>query len=128
LVLGGAAPGVDSLFLMDMVRMDESDWQNLGEWRGVRTARYTYARQVTEGEPRPWLLYDNQTDPYQLHNLVDDPAHDAVCSELDAAVDAWQVRAHDAGVPGAALMRQLGLVELWNEREQLQHPHAPQLI
>lgn len=36
-------------------------------WRGVRTSRYTYARRL-DG---PWLLFDNETDPYQLHNLVD---------------------------------------------------------
>ena len=38
---GAAAPAREALFLMDMARMDESDWQNLGEWRGVRTPRYT---------------------------------------------------------------------------------------
>ncbi|HXF63023.1 MAG TPA: sulfatase/phosphatase domain-containing protein [Caldilineaceae bacterium] len=128
LMLGGAQPSVESLFLMDMVRMDESDIQNLGEWRGVRTPRYTYARQVTASSPRPWLLYDNEADPYQLTNLVDDPSCAQVRAALDAEVDAWQARVGDPGLPGADLMRQLGLVELWNERERLQHPHAPQLI
>lgn len=129
---GDAAPAVESLFLMDMARMDESDWQNLGEWRGVRTPRYTYARTVHEqaGMPtsQPWLLYDNDADPYQLVNLVDDPDHADLRRRLDAQVDEWQAVAGDPGLPGFTLMRQLGLTELWNERERLQHPHAPQLI
>ncbi len=41
------------------------------EYRGVRTRRHTYTR-ILEG---PWHLYDNDDDPYQLTNLVDDPAH-----------------------------------------------------
>jgi arylsulfatase A-like enzyme len=35
-------------------------------FRGIRTSRYTYVRS-SEG---PWLLYDNQVDPYQMKNLV----------------------------------------------------------
>jgi hypothetical protein len=36
------------------------------EYRGVRTPRSTYVRDLHG----PWLLFDNQADPYQLHNLV----------------------------------------------------------
>lgn len=125
---GDTAPPVESLFLMDMVRMDESHWQNLGEWRGVRTSRYTYARQVTEAGAQPWLLYDNEADPYQLHNLVSDPDQAALRAALDAAIDVWQARAGDPAIPGDELMRRLDLVELWNERERQLHPHEPQLI
>jgi arylsulfatase A-like enzyme len=39
-------------------------------WRGVRTARYMYARYRS----RPWVLYDLEKDPYQMNNLVDDAA------------------------------------------------------
>jgi arylsulfatase A-like enzyme len=31
----------------------------------------------------PWLLYDLQQDPYELHNLVNDAAHAADLQELD---------------------------------------------
>ncbi len=44
--------------------------QGLPAYRGVRTLRYTYVRS-TRG---PWLLYDNETDPYQVHNLCGDRA------------------------------------------------------
>lgn len=49
------------------------EWNFLGggkEYRAIRTERYTYARDLRG----PWLLYDNLNDPYQQHNIVDDPA------------------------------------------------------
>ena len=49
------------------------------EYRGLRTARYTYCRTL-EG---PWLLYDNESDPYQLKNLVDRPDYAETQTHLD---------------------------------------------
>ena len=49
------------------------------EYRGIRTARYTYCRSL-DG---PWLLFDNEADPYQLENLADRPQ----CAELQAGLD-----------------------------------------
>jgi arylsulfatase A-like enzyme len=54
------------------------------EFRGLRTTRYTYVRTI-EG---PWLLYDNQTDPFQLTNLVNSPAQKAVQDKLDKELNA----------------------------------------
>lgn len=50
------------------------------EYRGIRTARYTYCRSLRG----PWLLYDNLNDPYQLRNLADSPEHESLRTELDA--------------------------------------------
>ena len=50
------------------------------EYRGIRTARYTYCRTL-DG---PWLLYDNDADPYQLVNLVDQPEYAGIQAELEA--------------------------------------------
>ena len=36
------------------------------EYRGVRTTRYTYCRDLNG----PWLLYDNDSDPFQLNNRM----------------------------------------------------------
>lgn len=41
------------------------------EYRGVITDRYTYVRTID----KPWLLYDNKSDPYQMANLIDLPEH-----------------------------------------------------
>jgi arylsulfatase A-like enzyme len=50
------------------------------EYRGIRTRRYTYARDLAG----PWLLFDNQTDPFQMQNLVNQPSHRGLQNELEA--------------------------------------------
>jgi arylsulfatase A-like enzyme len=61
------------------------------EYRGVRTARHTYAKTL-DG---PWLLFDNEADPYQQRNLVDDPAYASLRDELDGKTNALLERAGD---------------------------------
>jgi arylsulfatase A-like enzyme len=48
-------------------------------WRGLRTARYTYAC-YADG---PWLLFDNEQDPWQMRNLVYEPQHAELARQLD---------------------------------------------
>jgi len=54
------------------------------EYRGIRTERYTYCRTL-QG---PWLLYDNDTDPWQLDNLANRPSAAELQAELDALLQA----------------------------------------
>ena len=83
-------------------------WSAVGhggrEYRGLRTQRYTYTRTLHG----PWLLYDNQADPYQLENLVDQPEHAETVRELDA----WLQRRLDASgdefLPSAEYIRRWG--------------------
>jgi arylsulfatase A-like enzyme len=49
------------------------------EYRGVRTGRFTYVRSLAG----PWLLYDNDADPYQLINLVGWSDYATAQSRLD---------------------------------------------
>jgi arylsulfatase A-like enzyme len=42
-------------------------------WRGVRTSRYKYTVLGDAHGGKPWQFFDLQTDPYEMHNLVDDP-------------------------------------------------------
>ena len=56
----------------------------LEEYRAVRTRRHTYVRNLAG----PWLLFDNEADPYQMRNLVAEPAHAALRQELDARLQA----------------------------------------
>ncbi|OYW74153.1 MAG: hypothetical protein B7Z37_18840 [Verrucomicrobia bacterium 12-59-8] len=42
-------------------------------------------------------LYDLQNDPFELHNLVDDPAHHATLGHLRQQLDAWISETHDQG-------------------------------
>jgi arylsulfatase A-like enzyme len=68
------------------------------EYRGVRTLRYTYVRSL-DG---PWLLYDNQTDPQQLDNLVGEPSHQELQKELDAVLRRKLDETGDKFLPGNA--------------------------
>jgi hypothetical protein len=52
------------------------------EYRAVRTARYTYARDLKG----PWLLFDNEKDPYQLDNLVGKAEHAALQAEMEGVL------------------------------------------
>jgi len=49
------------------------------EYRGIRTRRYTYVRELRG----PWLLYDNKKDPYQLNNLCNKAESTALQNRLD---------------------------------------------
>lgn len=49
-------------------------------FRGIRTSRYTYVRD-SDG---PWLMYDNQADPYQMKNLIGDVDHVELQRQLEA--------------------------------------------
>lgn len=76
------------------------------EYRGVRTARHTYVRDLTE----PWLLYDNISDPYQMDNMVGRSDAKELQSELDYKLTNLLQRYGDTFLPGDEYLRQWGYV------------------
>ena len=74
------------------------------EYRGVRTRRYTYVRDLKG----PWLLFDNKTDPYQRKNLVNEPSHAALRKELDAMLQEKLKETNDEFRPGPYYLRKWG--------------------
>jgi len=77
---GGHDPSDGAAFLQCVLPFGQ--WvRRLGgrEYRGLRTDRYTYVRSL-DG---PWLLYDNESDPFQRHNLIDDVLHAGLRDDLD---------------------------------------------
>lgn len=64
---------------------------NLPSFRGARTDTHTYA----VAETGRWCLYDNVADPFQVNNLVRDPAQAALMDRLDTAIAAWLKAAGD---------------------------------
>jgi arylsulfatase A-like enzyme len=72
------------------------------EYRGLRSDRYTYVRDL-QG---PWMLYDRQADPYQLHNLVDTPAYAEVRAALNAQLQGKLAALDDEFRPGMEYIRQ----------------------
>jgi arylsulfatase A-like enzyme len=74
------------------------------EYRGVRTARYTYVCDRSG----PWLLYDNQTDPFQQHNLISDNNLSDVRRELHAETQRLMAAGGDEFAPGMDYVRRWG--------------------
>jgi arylsulfatase A-like enzyme len=66
------------------------------EYRGVRTARHTYVRDLSG----PWLLFDNEADPYQMTNLVNKPENAKLQAELDALLTKKLKERGDDFLPG----------------------------
>jgi len=66
------------------------------QWRGVRTARFTWAKAGPRGAMTPWLLYDNEKDPLQLHNLITDAGYAQTIRELDGRLATWLQRVGEA--------------------------------
>ena len=74
------------------------------EYRGVRTKRYTYARDLKGS----WLLYDNQKDPYQESNLVGNPAFSQLQEKLDRQLQKLLNETGDKFLSGPELIRRCG--------------------
>jgi arylsulfatase A-like enzyme len=104
----------EALFIANYFVSDEAVQQAMPEWRGVRTARYTYAERVGR---LPWLLFDNLADPYQEHNLVGDPSNAQVEEMLRQALSACLARAEDPFLPEQQMVDHLGLTEAWKQRQ-----------
>jgi arylsulfatase A-like enzyme len=77
------------------------------EYRGIRTNRYTYVRDLNG----PWLLYDNDSDPYQLNNLIKEEFNFELIQELDTDLSKKLIQHDDALVPGIALLEKFGYAD-----------------
>ncbi len=74
------------------------------EYRGVRTRRHTYVRDL-DG---PWLLFDNERDPYQMHNLVGDETHAELQAELNGLLDRKLRQRGEEFLPAEAYLERWG--------------------
>ena len=80
-VLRGEAAlrGDEAALLNASVASTELVRNDMSPYRGLRSARYSYVRNL-EG---PWLFYDNVADPYQKHNLIGSAEHAGLQADLD---------------------------------------------
>jgi len=90
-------------------------------WRGVRTKTHTYARLEDGG---PWILYDNKSDPYQMKNLVNDPAHKKLQDEMEAKMQTLLKKAHDP-FDSTQIAKEIAKKSKTNLKVQPQKPPAP---
>ena len=79
--------GSDSVYLQNLAH----GWPNrdgwVGRWRGVRTARWTYARWFAS-ERGPWL-FDRQEDPLEMVNLANSADARTALEEMEARLHRW---------------------------------------
>ncbi|HYW79816.1 MAG TPA: sulfatase [Thermoguttaceae bacterium] len=104
-IRGGKSPG-DGAAVVTCV-------QPFGQWtrrqggrecRGLRTDRYTYVRSL-DG---PWLLFDNEKDPYQMTNVCNLPEYAEVQARLDKQLMAKLTQQGDEFLPGPVYLERWG--------------------
>ena len=102
LIRGGAEPAAEAAaFLSLPVPITEARRYGFAEYRGLRTARYTYVRSIHG----PWLLYDNERDPFQMHNLCGKAEQAELQARLDRALDTELRRRKDQFLPAAEYVK-----------------------
>jgi arylsulfatase A-like enzyme len=94
----------------------ELRFNGMHAWRGLRTLRYTYVRN-TEG---PWLLYDNDADPYQKRNRIGDPEHRTLVEKLDRRLSDRLTERGDEFLSSAATLTRAGLAHYREAHSPLQ--------
>lgn len=113
----------ESALLAHYLAGDKAAVQGMPEWRGVRTHQHTYVERAdgAEHEPGrgiPWLLFDNDADPYQQANLVEQAQSAPIAMAMRARLAAWLSRTNDSFRDGAGTLAEAGLTEVWEERQR----------
>jgi len=79
-------------------------WAFGREYRGIRTRRYTYVRDLRGS----WLLYDNENDPYQLDNLANKPEYVDLETKLDKILKRKLKETNDEFLNGEEYIKKWG--------------------
>lgn len=115
----GSRPG--SALLSLPVPVWEARRYGFAEYRGLRSERYTYVRSIHG----PWLLYDNQRDPYQMHNLCGKAEHAGLQRQLDNSLTARLREVHDDFLPAAAYIEKIGVGHYKEVTMPVGHTRSP---
>jgi arylsulfatase A-like enzyme len=101
-ITGATMPGMETAALVNLpVPITEARRYGFAEYRGLRTEQYTYVRSIHG----PWLLYDNRSDPYQVHNLCGRGEARELQNKLDTALDSKLKAVKDDFLPAADYVR-----------------------
>jgi arylsulfatase A-like enzyme len=105
-IAGSARPPSDAAAFLNLpAPITEARRYGFAEYRGLRTGRYTYVRSIRG----PWLLYDNERDPFQMNNLCNKDEHRNLRSRLDRSLDSTLRRRKDEFLPAAEYLKRAGL-------------------
>jgi hypothetical protein len=82
---------------------------NNREYRAIRTSHFTYVRDRNG----PWLMYDDEIDPYQTNNLVNQPASVALQARLDSELQAELAKRGDEFLDGQSYIHLWGFTDVY---------------
>tara|TARA_B110000037_G_scaffold1897_1_gene2236 strand:- start:68 stop:1513 length:1446 start_codon:yes stop_codon:yes gene_type:complete len=74
------------------------------EYRAIKTKRYTYARDLKG----PWLLFDNDKDPYQMNNLIGNEDYSSLQEDLEKRLSKRLTETGDEFLPGIEYIKKWG--------------------
>lgn len=105
--LGETTNGPEAVLLQIFVPFNPD--QVAKPWRGIITNRHTYAR----FEEEPWLLFDRERDPDEMHNLIGVPQNAELQRDLDQRLaalmkqhgDDWRFNSTELVEEGGRLYR-----------------------
>jgi arylsulfatase A-like enzyme len=103
------------------VPITEARRYGFAEYRGLRNAWHTYVRSI-DG---PWLLYDNMTDPYQMHNLCHRPEATPIRSAMDASLNKRLRELNDDFLPAHEYVKRAGLGHYREVNVPVGHTESP---
>lgn len=112
--LGRGLPGATSVLLANLTCFDQAVPQGIPEWRGVRTARYTYVERVGR---EPWLLFDNERDLWQLENLVTAESRRETRAELAMLLGRWLEQTADPFESTEKMIDRVAMRAAWDRRQ-----------
>ena len=93
--------GKEAALIQVPVPFHENNFRNGGiEYRAIRTSRYTYVKYLNGKE----LLYDNETDPYQLKSLIGNQKYGTLHTQLQAVLTEKLKEANDQFLPADEYM------------------------
>lgn len=104
-LLGNEDLNIDGAFITCPVPFHQWSYKRGGrEFRGIRTEKYTYAKDLNG----PWLLFNNKKDPFQLDNLVGKKEFKNLQDELEMKLQKMLDKRNDKFLPGEAYMKAYG--------------------
>lgn len=102
----------DDVLLGIYCRQGASIQQNTPEWRGLRTNRWTYTETA---DRRPWMLFDNDADPWQQTNLASNPDYVEDLKKLGDRLSERLMEIQDPFLDSESMIDYFGLRTHWTE-------------